>query len=1257
MKRNKNNFFVSLFVICLTSCVGVKPFYSKTERDWSARQLPDLPVKYSVYLIGDAGEPEGLSGEVLNTLHKHLAKSDSNHITIFLGDNIYPHGLPPENDSGRKAAEERINVQLNSVMNDKGRILFIPGNHDWDKGSADGQEYIKREEEYIENKLNRGNVFLPDNGCPGPVEIKLAKDLVLIPIDTEYWLQKGDDDSRASNGCEIKNQLQWIGELKDMLDNNHKKNILVVAHHPLFSSGSHGGYFPLKEHFFPLTAMNPKLYIPLPVIGSIYPLYRSGIGSRQDIVHPSYKLMKDNLLKTFEGFSNLIYAAGHEHNLQYVEKNNQHFIISGSGSKTTWTAHTKNASFSYSHKGFVKLTYFQNGEVWEETFATDSSDAEGKVVFRKKLKDKKPDTGLQDSLLTASAINYTDSTILMAANKSYKAGAIKEFVFGKHYRSAWIEPISVPVIDIGTDHGGLTLLKKGGGMQTKSLRVRAKDGGQLTLRSVLKFPDKLLPKSLLHTFAADVLIDQISTTHPYSAYVVDDLAEAAEIFHTQPKLVYVPDDPRLGEYRADFANTLALYEQRPEGDLKEYDNFGNTKEAISSEILFNNLKKDNGNAVDEYALAKNRLFDMWINDWDRHEDQWRWATFKCSHKNEEHCNHINAENEYYVPIPRDRDQAFAKFDGLIPWVAGRKWAVPKWQTFDKDIRDVPGLNLNARFLDHALLTKLSLNDWTQVADELKKKLTDEKIESSIKKWPQNIFDIDGNEIIGKLKARREKLSSVAERYYRFLAKEVDVTGSDKKEIFEVNRVSDEITSVKVYDNKKGEKGRLLYDREFKKSETKEIRLYGLDGDDIFTLNGSVSKGIKIRIIGGEGVDSVVDNSHVNGWGKKTLVYDDKNKNKIHFGSETRDMTSDEKGINEYTRFSVQYDVVMPLAFFGYNPDDGVFIGGGTLIRHFGFRKNPYSSLQKILANVAIENGSFNFKYNGDFTDVFGKWGLNVDVSALAPKSLTNFYGLGNETEILTGTNDSYYRLRYDQVDVFAALTRKIGVSHSFKIGPVYEFIKIENTPDRFVSSEIAQPFVPDFDPHNYGGIGFDYQFVKVNNLFVPTRGIKWNFTVTSVADFKNTEKRTTNFKSDLSFYIPLPGNSVLAYRIGGAALIDDYEFFQANTLGGYSRERGSGNLRGFNRERFAGRSVMYMNADLRIPLFSFRTYFFPVQLGILGFYDQGKVWVDHEDSDKWHSGYGGGIWLNLLDRAVINASYAFSKGDEKLFNLGLGFLF
>jgi len=554
-----------------------------------------------------------------------------------------------------------------------------------------------------------------------------------------------------------------------------------------------------------------------------------------------------------------------------------------------------------------------------------------------------------------------------------------------------------------------------------------------------------------------------------------------------------------------------------------------------------------------------------------------------------------------------------------------------------------------------LLSEVSKEEWMQIAEDLKAELTDEKIEHAIKQMPDTIYKIDGAFITGRLKSRRDHLPSIALRYYKYLAQYVDVVGSDKPEYFDVTRINDDSTSVVVYDFSNGTNGRIIYSRTFLTDETKEIRIYGMDGDDKITITGNVSRGILVRVIGGKGNDFISDESNVSGWSKKAKVYDDKKENTLRLGHDAKDLRSSDEDVNDYDFYDNDYNVAAPAAYFGYNVDDGIFVGGGIMLKHHRFRKDPYANYQRIVANVAMLNLSFHLRYIGDFNNLIGKWGVNIEGDLLAPNGMNNFFGLGNDTKRLS-ISDTYYRFRYDELKIYPAVKRRIGKYQALKIGPIYEYVKIRKEPEHFITSSEGEPYIGKYAARNYTGGRIDYEIRHVDDSVLTFRGFKWLSKIESRYDLDNKAGEATNLESQVCVYIPVGYLSTLAVRAGGAHAFGDFEVFHANTLGGQSVERDPGNLRGYLRNRYSGRSAAYLNTDLRIKLFRFKTYLFPAHFGILGFYDVGRVWADGEKSSTLHSGYGGGLWIDPFGRAVINFTYAFSK-EEDLLTVGIGFLF
>jgi len=836
-------------------------------------------------------------------------------------------------------------------------------------------------------------------------------------------------------------------------------------------------------------------------------------------------------------------------------------------------------------------------------------------------------------------IHADSNSAKVIANPYYnKASGFKRFLLGHHYRKEWATPVEVDVLNLDTIAGGLSPVKLGGGMQTKSLRLKGADGKEYVLRSVNKDPSKALPPEFRGTFANDVLQDQISSSHPYAPLVVAELSKAAEIYYITPRVVYVPNSPRLGEFQKELGNTLSIFEERPIGEQEDNPNYDFSGKVVTSEKMLEKIFGDNDHRMDEKFFLRNRLFDMVIGDWDRHEDQWLWATFKTE-----------GDQTIYKPIPRDRDQAFPKLDGLIPQIAARKWAVRKTQSFEHTIRDINGFNMNGIHLDKNFTVGLSLNDWMSMADSIQLTLTDSKIEEAFKKLPVSIYEVSAKKLISRIKARRNDLKKYAATYYKFISKEVNIVGTDDTELFNVERLNGDSTQVTVYKiSKKGERDNVLLNRTFYTSETKEIRLYGLGDADQFIVKGEGDGGILVRIIGGSGVDHYTDSSVVNGKTKATRIYDSTGNN-FNTAGETRKVFTNDTLVVDYKRKGFKYNKLVPKFTPGYNYDDGIYIGGGFTVTKQKFGKAPYGFTETIAANYALETGAFNFWYDGIFKRAFGKWDLHLAAEINAPNFVFNYFGLGNET-LLLEKNRNFNRVRSEQYNLLLGVTRTFNKKFNWEFSTGYQNIRVEKTLNRFVSDPRAKIDPALFSAKQFGFVQLAYRIDNTNNLLNPTKGIRLHSSFGINQNLQDKEQNFPYFHLNISGYATA-GNVTFAVRSGVSTIFsNEYEFYQANTLGGTT------NLRGYRRTRFSGRTSIYENAELRWKLGTTNLYIIKGQIGLLGFADGGRVWIPTESSDKFHLGYGGGFWILPYNKLAFTVTYGISE-EEQLFNVRAGFLF
>lgn len=1249
-RRGARSSRLCMLLLLLGACTTTRTYVAPTHTA-GAEAAPPAGAVYRVFLAGDAGATVE-DRPALRLLAAQLEAAGPNAAVVWLGDNAGPAGLPEAGTAGRAEAEARLQGLLRAVEGFEGRIVFIPGEKDWARGREGGLEALRRQEAYVEAALGRDNVFLPDDGFPGPVEVELADGLTLVVLDTQWWLTTGEKPFGETDAYDLEEEADVLLQLEDVVRRRDDEQLLVVGHHPLLSDGRHGGHFTLREHLFPATAWRPGAYVPLPLLGSAYPLYRKYVGTAQDLAHGRYHTLRHALTAPLSGLlarhERLVYAGAHDHSLQYFDRGDQHYLVSGAAAAAGYVARGREAAFAAARPGFLSLLYYADGTVWLEAW-TAAADGTGDVAFRTRLFGPMPER-VDAQVAEGDVPDYTDSVKVAAANPSYAAGPVKAFFLGRQHRAVWAQPVTVPYLGLGREAGGLTPVKRGGGMQTRSLRLRGGDGREYVLRSIDKDPSRTVPVKLQGTAADDLVQDGISAIHPYGAFIVPALADAAGVYHTNPRLVYVPDDPRLGVYRATFGGRLMMFEERPDEDMSDVPGYGGARDVVSPAKLYREIDGDNDHRVDQHAFARARLFDMLLSDWDRHRDQWRWAAFEPYELDPTLEGDARTQGKVYRPVPRDRDWAFNQMDGLFPSLL--PYVIYKFQDFDEDYGYLPGLTLNGLEQDRRFTNAVTEAEWVAIAEDLRARLTDDAIAAAVRGWPEPVYRLHGEAIAATLAARRDQLPEVAARFYRLMARVVDVVGSNKHERFEVVRQPDGRTDVVVYrTDRDGEVRGLFYRRTFYPEETREVRLYGLDGEDRFIVEGEARAGIAVTIVGGPGEDVLVDRSRVAGPGRKTRFFDTEHGNEWVPGPETKVVASADPLVNRYDSRVYRHDVQAPLAFFGYNQDDGVFLGGGVRFVRYGFRKEPHARAQNVRANVAAATEAYNVRYDGHFTGVAGGWDLALSAAWLSPKNIRNFYGLGNETTN-TVRDATYYQANLRRLSVAPALERRLGEGVRLRVGPFVEFTDVRFDPDRFVGQPQSGISPRSFDDQWFAGLRTGLDVDTRDDPVNPKQGFTWTSRADLYGALHDAGDPYARLASTLAVYVSpsLSPQVTLAVRAGGAHNVGAFPFYGASTLGGRD------NLRGFRGTRFAGRTSLYQNVDLRVKLFDLRSYLVLGEAGLVGFFDNGRVWADGEASNAWHQGYGGGVWLTLFDTAAIVATVDNSV-EEHTFTLKLGFLY
>ena len=839
------------------------------------------------------------------------------------------------------------------------------------------------------------------------------------------------------------------------------------------------------------------------------------------------------------------------------------------------------------------------------------------------------------SILKTHAQNQDSMTTVIAPEYD-KVGLVHRFWLGDSYRELYNTPVTMRKMDLSVERGGLTVVKLGGGMQTQSLRLVDSTGREWVLRSIQKYPERSLPESLRKTIAKDIVQDQISIAQPFGALTVPSFSEALEIPHAVPELVYVGDDPRLGEHREIFKNRAYMFEPRmPFEDAKT----DNTLKVIRQTL------EDNDKWVDQELTLRARLLDFVLGDWDRHEDNWRWDPEK------------EEGNKIYSPVPRDRDKVYYKTSGVFPVLLSYQWLKANVQPFGPKIRNIAHWNFNARHFDRYFLNRLDKKDWQQQVTKVQKTLTDSLINHAMQKMPDTIVTLSAGELVSNIRARRDGLMESAMEYYNSLARVVDIPLSGKNEFVDIHYNTDGHITLDVRNKKKdGTRGRRLLKRTFLPEETKELRVYGIDGEDVYRLIGSEKSAIKLRIIGGKGGDQYTSADAFKN-GRKVWLYENKDTSLNSFNDlkDIRLRQSKDTTVNDYVYDNFVYDRKGLLFNFSYGIDRGLTLGAGYLIENQGFRKSPYGYRHEFTADYLTGRESFMLHYSGVFKQLIGKQDLTLRFSSLGPKNLSNFFGYGNNSIYDKNKGGiGFYRNRYDLVDADIFLQKNLDKYWKLYYGSSSEFYSSSpgnNDGRYFQEFNAAYPQEPLFGNEFFTGLTVGGEYDSRDNISNTKNGIWWTGRVGWKSQLGGTQRSHMRLQSSFNFYTTTADDRLtLANRTGFETVWGSPYFFQHAQIGGEQ------SLRGFNSRRFTGKTAFYNNLESRVKLFSFASYLVPGTVGAIGFFDLGRVWMTNESSNTWHSGYGGGLYFMPGDLFTIQAAVGFSKeATLPYIRLGLSF--
>ena len=1178
----------------LSLVLFVTPFVNAQD----ASTLPSKEISHTFYATGNLGtEKSNQNNSVLNAITDDMA-NELNSTLLLLGNNSGENGFSGDNLLGKDKIDSYANI-LKPYAN---KIIFVPGSKDWHSGLKD----LRAQEDYLKKKFKNKNVFQPKKGCPIE-KIKINADVDLLILDSQWALSDWDNIPNINDNCHIKNKTDFYVEVEHEIIKSQGKTVLIAAYHPIATYGQYGGSYSF--------GLNP-----------------------QNISNKNYKEFSDRLITIAQLSKNVVFVSGHEQNMQFIIDKKVPIIISGAGGEIKNSRSGKKSKFNRNEKGFSKIIEYKDGSMWMSFHGESNNYAS--PIFSTEIIEPQENISIPD-------FNEKNTPEIVSKSiykpEELERSGLYKMLWGEHFRKDYETPINVKSALLDTLYGGLSVMRKGGGHQTNSLRLVTKDGRQFAMRSAKKsalrfiqyfiFKTEYLEPDIEDTYFIQLLQDYWTTANPYGSLTIGDLADALDIYHANTELYYIPKQETLGVHNEAYGNKMYFIEERLTDGHGGVASLGSTNKIQSTTDLLEKLRRKDKIEINESLYIRTRLFDNLIGDWDRHADQWRWAVQKQDNG-----------KDLYEPIPRDRDQVFSDFDGFIfGTLTALSPPLRFMQSYNSEYESTKWFNDAGDDVDLAVLTNHTQEDWLREARFIKENLTEEAIDKAFANFPE---EIDQFKVARTKKALLGRLANIEENavnLYEYLRSCVVITGTDKDDYFEITRKPNGITNVSIYRIKNGEKTAKYWDVDYDKSVTNELWIYGLDDQDIFEVAGKADKYVKIKIIGGQNNDTyrIINKRNVR-------VFDQKSKPNT-FETPVSKSLSDDYYLNTYYFKKNRRDLHNILPIIALNPDDGLKVGANFNYTKNSLRRNPFTAKHSLSTAYITETSGIEIAYAGEFANIFNKINLGIDAGYSSPLSTDNFFGIGNETSNFKDDLD-FNRVRLQTKFFSPSLVFRGYQGSKVRFGLSYESIEVERTAGRFIETAAVNPNV--FEGQDFFGAEASYEYKNFDKEVLPKSGL----------EFKITAGYKSNFDEDRSFGYIIPelrlttkidrrGRLVYATKFKAHFnLGDEFEFHQAATIGD-----GNG-LRGLRQERFSGTYSFYQNSDLRLSLGRIRNSIIPISFGAYGGFDYGRVWADNDNSSKWHTTPGGGLYFNFAGFTTANLGY-FSSDDGGRFNILLSWAF
>lgn len=1041
--------------------------------------------------------------------------------------------------------------------------LFLVPNNDQLGNKGDYYKDLRRLNKSLKKQGNKELLTWP--GCAGPGVMELNKNIVLVYVDTE-WFFRPDSRAEFSNSkCKTLWENDFWATLEEVIEDESDKLVCMIGHHSI-----------LQE------SKNSKN------LSFLYPFN----GPSTDFNSKTYSQMRQKMGRLLESNDNVIYISAN----------------SSKGKKEN----VKKEIFLNDYK-YVDFVSSEDGEV-----IMIKGNEDKQIIMRSNTAIPKQE-GSHSSITTR--LGNVDSTVIAGAE--YKASGMKKFWLGGNFRNEWITPVKLDKLYVEDFSGGLTPYGVGGGLQTLSLKLKNPVGRKFAFRSVNKDAKKNKERVIMQTAVGEVKQDMISSQLPFGDVIVGNLLDNTDILHVTPIPFVLAKQDALGEYSNDFTHVIGTLEEKPTRRKKKRDGFAGADDIVTTHHVFRKLLNNTKHQIDKQAFARCILFDIWIADWDRHHDNWKWAEYK------------DGKNRLYKPIPRDRDHAFALFEGVIGNISDV--AAPNVAELGPRIKDLKGMTFQGKNMLYFLGSNISREEWNSAAEYLASSFSKDNIEEAWNSLPVEIQEFSREKIISALLTRKDDLSIASNQLYDLYHKKAIFYGSNKNDFLTIEAKAKDEVVVTLFDARKGEKnGKAIAQKTYNSNVTKQIEIYSLDGKDIISVEGKAEASIDIILIPGTDKDEIRS----------------KNNNLIIKIFDTQEFEGTESIELDHPIYpdiyGFQYDALLPFSMYKYDSDYGSGIEVQFTKVNQKFNKKPFGRRTSLAAKYYPRGNAVRLRLISLYTDAWNKWDAKFKIRAAHNDTRYDRF-VGANSRLPSNYLQNYrkgddYYVQNDNIDIFTGLINDIYGQSDLSFGLGTQYLKLQDGTGQTSTELLGERNI--WQAYLHGELNLDF----TDHQTYPTKGVRYNVTNrvgynikanTGIYDKLTADITLVNSWEDFS-------KSIILVKLGGEAAFGNRSYIDYPILGN------GNNVRGFANNLIRDSEIAYINIELRKEIYRSTNSYLPFLLGASAFYDRGLA---IEDSFNNVSGYGGGLYMTFLSNAYsvfINKGFN-NLNDESIIHYGLGF--